>query len=76
MPANFLESLFQILLLVPGPDTEFKLGLDWKEVKKEPDDILNLAEKIVLKIISNLLSVSMNSKIFPSLKILLIYRKK
>jgi hypothetical protein len=30
----------------PDPGTELKLGLDWKEVKKEPDDILNLAEKI------------------------------
>jgi hypothetical protein len=33
-------------LVSPVPGTEFKLGLDWKEVKREPDDILDLAEKI------------------------------
>lgn len=34
------------ITISPDPGTEIKLGLDWKEVKKEPDDILNLAEKI------------------------------
>jgi hypothetical protein len=29
-----------------GPGVEFKLGLDWKEVAREPDDILDMAEKI------------------------------
>lgn len=28
------------------PNSEFALGLDWEEVKKQPDDILNLAENI------------------------------
>src|SRR5690606_9690471 len=31
------------------PNSEFSIGLDWEEVKKQPDDILNLAEKIAEK---------------------------
>jgi len=30
----------------PQIDSEFSLGLDWQEVKKRPEEILNLAEKI------------------------------
>ena len=30
----------------PQVDSEFSLGLDWQEVKKRPEEILNLAEKI------------------------------
>lgn len=30
----------------PQIDSEFSLGLDWQEVKKRPQEILNLAEKI------------------------------
>lgn len=29
-------------------NSEFSLGLDWKEVQKQPDQIINLAEKIAL----------------------------
>ena len=43
---KFLGRFIPTITLSPGPDTEFRLGLDWKEVKKQPDDILNLAERI------------------------------
>ena len=31
-----------------SPDSNFQLGLDWSEVKKQPADILNLAERIAI----------------------------
>jgi hypothetical protein len=43
---KFLGKFIPNITISPDPGTELKLGLDWKEVKKEPDDILNLAEKI------------------------------
>jgi len=43
---KFLGKFLPNITISPGPGTEFKLGLDWKEVKREPDDILDLAEKI------------------------------
>ena len=33
----------------PDPNSEISISLDWKEVKKDPADILNLAEKIAQK---------------------------
>jgi uncharacterized protein len=33
----------------PDNQQEVSLSLDWKEVKKQPDDILNMAEKIAAK---------------------------
>jgi hypothetical protein len=46
---QFLGRFIPTITLSPGPDTEFRLGLDWKEVKKQPDEILDLAEKIGAK---------------------------
>lgn len=43
---KFLGKFLPNITISPGPGTEFRLGLDWKEVKREPDDILDLAEKI------------------------------
>lgn len=43
---KFFGRFIPNLTISPNPTTELKLGLDWKDVKKEPDDILNLAEKI------------------------------
>jgi uncharacterized protein len=43
---KFFGRFIPNLTISPDPTTELKLGLDWKDVKKEPDDILNLAEKI------------------------------
>ncbi|MEI6047522.1 MAG: ATPase [Bacteroidota bacterium] len=43
---RFLGKFIPNVTISPDPGTELKLGLDWKEVKKQPDDILNLAEKI------------------------------
>jgi len=43
---KFFGKFIPNVTISPDPGTELKLGIDWKEVKKEPDDILNLAEKI------------------------------
>lgn len=46
---QFLGRFIPKLSYSPTPDSEFSLGLDWQEVKREPDDILNLPEKIGAK---------------------------
>jgi len=46
---NFLGRFIPNLSFSPDPGTDLKLSLDWNEVKKDPDDILNLAEKIAAK---------------------------
>ncbi len=43
---KFLGRLMPKITISPDYGSEIKLGLDWQEVKKEPDDILDLAEKI------------------------------
>jgi hypothetical protein len=43
---KFFGKFIPNITISPDHSTELKIGLDWKEVKKEPDDILNLAEKI------------------------------
>ena len=43
---NFLGHFLPRLSFNPDNQTEVSLSLDWKEVKKRPDDILNMAEKI------------------------------
>jgi len=43
---KFFGRFIPNITISPDPATELKLGLDWKDVKKEPDDILNIAEKI------------------------------
>lgn len=43
---KFLGRLTPSVTFSPGPASEFKLSMDWKEVKRSPEDILNLAEKI------------------------------
>ena len=43
---KFLGRFIPKLSYSPYPKSEFTLELDWAEVKKQPDDILNLAENI------------------------------
>lgn len=43
---QFLGRFIPKVTFSPGPASEFTLGMDWKEVKRSPEDILNLAEKI------------------------------
>jgi hypothetical protein len=43
---KFLGRFIPNLTFSPNPDTDLKLALDWKEVRKSPDEILDLAEKI------------------------------
>lgn len=45
----FLGSFIPNISFSPNPETDLKLSLDWNEVKKEPDDILDLAEKIAVR---------------------------
>lgn len=47
---NLLGRFIPNLSFSPGPGTELKLSMDWDEVKKDPDDILDLAEKIAVKL--------------------------
>lgn len=43
---KFLGRFIPNLTFSPGPGVDFKIGLDWDEVKRNPDDILDLPEKI------------------------------
>lgn len=43
---NFLSRFFPKLTFSPDQNSEFSLGLDWQQVKSNPDEIINLAEKI------------------------------
>lgn len=45
----FLGRFIPNVTVSTGQGLEFKLGMDWKEVKRAPDDVLNLAEKIAAK---------------------------
>jgi len=45
----FLGRFIPNISFSPNPETDIKLSLDWNEVRKEPDDILDLAEKIAVK---------------------------
>lgn len=46
---SFLGRFIPNLSFSPDPGTELKLSMDWEQVKKDPDDILDLAEKIAVK---------------------------
>lgn len=43
---RFMGRFVPNLTFSAGPGTELRIGLDWKEVRKQPDDIIDLAEKI------------------------------
>ena len=43
---KFMGNIIPKISVATDPNTSFSLGLDWKEVKKHPDEILNLSEKI------------------------------
>lgn len=43
---KFLGQFIPRISIGPDSNSEITVGLDWKEVKKHPDDILNLCEKI------------------------------
>ncbi|MFZ5554405.1 MAG: AAA family ATPase [Bacteroidota bacterium] len=43
---KFMAKFIPKLSVNPDVNSEISLSMDWKEVKKNPDDILNLAEKI------------------------------
>lgn len=45
----FLGRFIPNISFSPNPGTDLKLSLDWDEVRKEPDDILDLAENIAVK---------------------------
>lgn len=43
---HFLGNFIPKISINPSTESNISLGLDWKEVKKNPDEILNLAERI------------------------------
>ncbi|MDF1518584.1 MAG: ATPase [Lutibacter sp.] len=43
---KFLGQFLPRISFSPGSDFDFSLGLNWKEIKMEPDEIINLPEKI------------------------------
>ncbi|MFN2396165.1 MAG: ATP-binding protein, partial [Bacteroidales bacterium] len=43
---NFLGRFLPKVTFSPSPEIEFELSLDWEEIKREPDDILQLPEKL------------------------------
>lgn len=43
---NFLGRLLPQVTFSPEPNSAFSLSLNWDEVRKQPDEILNLAENI------------------------------
>jgi len=45
----FLSKFIPNLSFSPEPGTDLKLSLDWNEVKKGPEEILDLAENIAIK---------------------------
>lgn len=49
MAKAFLTSFIPKLSFNPDPNSELSINLDWKEVKKKPDEIIDLAEKIAAK---------------------------
>lgn len=46
---DFLSRFVPKINMGIDPQSDFSLSLDWEEVKKSPDDILNLSEKIAKK---------------------------
>lgn len=46
---KFLGKFLPTLSFSPDSQHEISLSLDWKEVKKQPDDILNMAEKLAIE---------------------------
>ena len=46
---TFLGKFLPIISFSPDNQSDFSLQLNWKEVSKNPDDILNMAEKIAIE---------------------------
>jgi AAA+ ATPase superfamily predicted ATPase len=45
----FLSRFIPKVTYSPDPNSDFAIGLDWIEVKKNPDQVIDLAEKIAVK---------------------------
>ncbi len=43
---RFFRKLVPKIILSPDPQSEFSLDFDWKELRQNPDEILDLAEKL------------------------------
>ena len=46
---QFMARVIPKITYSPEPNSEFSIGMDWKEVKKQPDEIIDLAENIAVK---------------------------
>jgi len=47
--SRFLGKFLPKISFSPDPQNEISLSLDWNEVKNQPDDILNMAEKLAIE---------------------------
>ena len=43
---KYLTRIIPKISFSPDPSNEFSISMDWEEVKKQPDEILDLAEKV------------------------------
>jgi len=46
---KFMKKWVPKITFSPDAQQEFSFGLDWKEIKKEPDEILDMAENIAIE---------------------------
>lgn len=47
--ARFFRQIIPVIGFSPTPSEQIELRMDWKEVKKNPDEILDLAERIAVE---------------------------
>jgi hypothetical protein len=47
---TFLGRFIPNISFSPDPDTDLRISMNWSDVKKDPEDILDLADKIAVKI--------------------------
>ncbi len=45
---NFLTRIIPKISFTPDANNEFSIGADWEQIKKEPDEIIELAENIAI----------------------------
>ncbi|MBU0763440.1 MAG: ATPase, partial [Bacteroidetes bacterium] len=43
---KFIVRFIPVISFSPASDSDFSISMDWKEVNRQPDEILNLAERI------------------------------
>jgi hypothetical protein len=72
---KFLKQWLPKITFSPDAQNEISFGLNWTEVKKQPDEILNLPNEIAKEKATGLLYVLMNFKTWLFLMIPWLFRK-